>query len=1369
MYNYNRIVFTYHIDTRKLPILVFKMKVSLLPSAAKSSPDAGGATDRGFALISCIAIMSLLIILSIGMLSFATIETKQAEATIDDSKAQANARLALEMAISQLQHAAGSDLVVTARADLLSNERTISNKNWVGAWRTTYQQSGSDIDWPLIGQKTDSGNQVYAYKGTYSDLRQTIPLLSAGKWKDELLTEWLVSAPSKKFDPSEELDPTKEDVLEILGKGTLGKSIAEADYITDRVLVKKIEISNGAAIAWWTADNNQKASIKPHELSASENEITSSPGENPKFIKQGSAYPFEEFQTKALPQREKIISLGSSHLTQVDPLLTKASLGRFTHDLTYHSPGMFINTALGGFQRDITPLLFAKKSDKTVEFAAPNSRISDTPFSSEYPIIASKYHDVLAPTFSALRYWGLQRYNTGNTIDTTLASSASRIRSSMNWPHGQSDGATFESAKWASEMPKTHPIMTDSRWHYYFSINGNKIRTHIIPRVCLWNPYNTEMQINDMVVMMPNPYYVDPSNLTSNGDGNSKTAGHNFFVEESEVKRMKDALPDDAAIQAWIEKEARPLGLKYKMRYGLKKSTQGFTFPNRRYLAFTLRGTTLAPGECHVFSPSIASPSITSSGVNLGEYQADDISQNVLSSDVPQGEDHFYYDMPVSVMQVRVPTSTDWKSLSKTTENMLNLEMIDDYEPQKGNLAENFPFILKASNGVIPQLDSLLVSKNHPTLQLINNGCGGVAPSSYFDYRGLNWGSANTISVGSFGSLQAFQDAPLKDAPGTHQVGAKLVWLDESTTEGNRAPLRYGTSSETRWSKDHMVYHPGTISNWNLRAQLTSRSPIAQCGNKYYLFSTGPWILQFIPKTPQDANDSPQLNSSGTAFIKNPLGLAINHSSSPNVVLFDLPHREHGIHSLAAMRHAMLSPYSWHPSYIIGHSLRDPHAPAGSTTHPEIVRTIDSGGKNHWDYYIGGSGSGVSHGAYAAVVDSEDLLQIGGSAAIRNLDSTSLTARDDILPYDIAYEVNQSLWDSYFISSLPLNSITDKFSSTTPINQRNQLNTSHNVSTTSLEENLLQKADATDTGFWLNGYYYRKDNAFNLNSTSVPAWTAFLSGTLGIHRELKDGSTLNNGLAGFARCRKPAGVADSDKLDPQSTDAWKGLRSLTELEIDQLAIAIVDEVKLRGPFISVADFVNRRLTDRDDETSHMGALDAAIFKAELNKSFYSDTKYDTSIINRGTDSDSRDNNEELFRDEYLYTSGGEKKTSQAATKTWGLPSFLMQSDLLEPLAPALTTRGDTFTIRAYGESKRNGKVVARAYIEAIVERSPHYIQHQSIEDTTTNNLANIPTDGILNQDPLTGEISEGNLTEINKSLGRRYRIKSFRWLNKDEI
>ncbi|MGJ8655446.1 MAG: hypothetical protein ACSHX6_03270 [Akkermansiaceae bacterium] len=1281
-------------------------------------------------------------------MKLSTIETRQANESIAQEEARANARLALEMALAQLQYATGADQVVTARADLLSNDQTISNKNWVGAWSTTFKQNSIDPAWPLIGQKTDSGNAIYAHEGAYSDLRETVSLLTDGKWKNELLIDWLVSSPAEKFDPSIVLDPTDESVIEILGKGTLGESIVEPDYIADRVLVKKIDISDESAIAWWTSDNNQKASVKPRQISDAENEITSSPIENPKFIQLDSAYPFEDFQEKAISKKDKIISLDSSHLSQDAPLSAKESLGRFTHDLTYHSPGMFINTAKGGFQRDLTPLLFAKKGDKTVEFVAPSSRVSDTAFSSDYPIIASKYHDVLAPTFSALRYWGLQRYSAGNTIDTTLSNSASRVRSSTNWAHNQSDGVTFESVDWAAEMPKTHPLMTDSRWHYYFSINGSSIRTHIIPRVCLWNPYNTEMEIDEMVVMMPNPFY-------------KASGGFHFYFEDGEVQRVQNDTPNSSDyIHQWVKKQASPIGDLYKSRL---QATD--LFPERRYLAFTLKGATLAPGECHVFSPSISSPDVAAGGVSLSAYEPDNIAKNTLSSDAVQGEDHFYFD--IASTQIEIQTSSSWKTLSSSTQSKLNLEMIHDYRPETGELVENFPFILKASNGTIPSLSDLLTSRSHPTLQLINNGTGGVAPSYYFSYTGSPWGSANTI--GSFGSMQSFQDAPYKDAPGTHQVGAKLVWLDESTTEGNRAPLRYGTSSTTRWDKDHMAYHPATIANWNVRAQLTSRSPIAQCAEKWYLFSTGPWILQFIPKTPQDANDSPQLNYNGTAFVKNPLGLAVNFSSSPNVVLFDLPHREHGIHSLAAMRHAMLSPYSWHPSYIIGHSLRDPHAPADTTTHPEVVSSAGSGGLNHWDQHIGGYKAGFSYGASNEKNDSQDLLQIGSAAVTRSIDSTSLSSNNDILPYDVAYEVNQNIWDDYFISALPLDANTDKFSSLTPLNQRNQINPASEISLTSLTEDLTQDADSADTGFWLNGYYYRKDNAFNLNSTSVPAWTAFLSGTLGINRELNDGTSLNNGLAGFARYRKPSGAADSDQLDPENTDAWKGLRSLTEDEMERLATAIVDEVKLRGPFISVADFVNRRLTDRDDETSQMGALDAAIFKAELNKSFYDLNQYDTSVINRGSDSDSRDNNESTFKDEYLYSSGGSTTTSQAATKTWGLPSFLMQSDLLEPLAPALTTRGDTFTIRAYGESKRNGKVVARAYIEAIVERSPHYIQHQYIDDTATNNQANLPTDSVIEIDPLTGKITEGNLTEINQTLGRKYRIKSFRWLNKGEI
>ncbi len=90
-------------------------------------------------------------------------------------------------------------------------------------------------------------------------------------------------------------------------------------------------------------------------------------------------------------------------------------------------------------------------------------------------------------------------------------------------------------------------------------------------------------------------------------------------------------------------------------------------------------------------------------------------------------------------------------------------------------------------------------------------------------------------------------------------------------------------------------------------------------------------------------------------FVKNPFGLAVDFSFFPNVVLFDLPSEDYGVISVAGLRHAMLSPYSWSPSYLVGHSLRDMHAPADSTAYAVAtsLESNDSGckslGLSYWE------------------------------------------------------------------------------------------------------------------------------------------------------------------------------------------------------------------------------------------------------------------------------------------------------------------------------------------------------------------------------------------------------------------------------------
>jgi len=107
------------------------------------------------------------------------------------------------------------------------------------------------------------------------------------------------------------------------------------------------------------------------------------------------------------------------------------------------------------------------------------------------------------------------------------------------------------------------------------------------------------------------------------------------------------------------------------------------------------------------------------------------------------------------------------------------------------------------------------------------------------------------------------------------------------------------------------------------------------------------------------------------------------------------------------------------------------------------------------------------------------------------------------------------------------------------------------------------------------------DGAFNINSTSVDAWKAQLSSLRGIpvyklaHPPLEPYPLNNNDETPVVRLFKEPLAHDGPNSNWQNS--WNDFRKLSDAEISDLAIAIVKQVKLRGPFLSMADFVNRRL------------------------------------------------------------------------------------------------------------------------------------------------------------------------------------------------
>lgn len=122
-------------------------------------------------------------------------------------------------------------------------------------------------------------------------------------------------------------------------------------------------------------------------------------------------------------------------------------------------------------------------------------------------------------------------------------------------------------------------------------------------------------------------------------------------------------------------------------------------------------------------------------------------------------------------------------------------------------------------------------------------------------------------------------------------------------------------------------------------------------------------------------------------------------------------------------------------------------------------------------------------------------------------------------------------------------------------------------------------AGSTDQidGFSKLGAYSLVDGSFNVNSTSVAAWQAFLSANknLAVTYAGGGGSDSSTGTP-FPSSTAPVGPYGS---------IWTGFARLTDTQIATLAQEIVKQVRLRGPFMSLSDFINHSLVD--DQTGYL--------------------------------------------------------------------------------------------------------------------------------------------------------------------------------------
>ncbi|MBB5350389.1 hypothetical protein HNR46_000613 [Haloferula luteola] len=341
--------------------------------------------------------------------------------------------------------------------------------------------------------------------------------------------------------------------------------------------------------------------------------------------------------------------------------------------------------------------------------------------------------------------------------------------------------------------------------------------------------------------------------------------------------------------------------------------------------------------------------------------------------------------------------------------------------------------------------------------------------------------------------------------------------------------------------------------------------------------------------------------------------------------------------------------------------------------------------------------------------------------------------------YDHAYLSNAALWDRYFLSTMAdyegdsfqgddrgADEVREDFFSQT----RELLNPRMVPLVATTEGAAAAESIGGTDGDKLVGKYVGLKGGFNVNSTSVDAWVAFLSSMRDTQiANQEDGLVDSGDSSAFPRVRHPADgpIEGGDSFFSEREPRWQGYRQLDATQIQALAENLVDEIHQRGPFLSLAEFVNRRLGGQNDASSRRGALAAAIHETEVNATIEGD----------GLDLEAQN----MGDHDWVNPSAALGNNSE------GAPGSLTQGDILSALGSEMTVRGDTFVIRAYGQSdNKQGTIQARAWCEAVVQRMPDYVDPTDVAET---------------------ELDE--LSPINEKFGRRFEVRSFRWLVAEEI
>lgn len=1192
------------------------------------------SSRRGFALVVALSLMILLTIIAVGLLALSSITLRSAGQGEAMATARNNARLALMLAIGELQKGLGPDKAISANAEILAANP--GKPNTMGIWES----------WnPDSNLKSAGVNPVSLdYDGE----------------KQNRFRSWLVSSPNPVLAASRNfgLQAWSGRTIELVGKNSLSGAATAADSVIAGIVPVKKDTKLLGNFAWHVSDESAKARINTYKDPAQNTNLARKRAlaaghrPNPTVVK-GVGNAVLDFLPQDLSPEDfnkaKTSVAKVTSNSQIDLVSTAAGrIKAFRNHVTPYSLGLLTDVRNGGLKKDLTSMFefTGSLSSTTLPAEFNNKRLYDTtlgltgasdPF---WSVLAGYYNTFRGITTADSNPTYYQRPAEGFSVTTITPP-----RRFYPGPVIAKVEALFSyvtrdaHAGWVSRLAAFDPQL---------KYMGHFVYT---PLVTLHNPYNVNLSFDNLEVAIQN--FPVAMRIVVNGRPQSSrlVCLNDMFVYSQDYSREKSFT---LRIANW----SSPTG----------SSTAG--------------PIVMRPGQTMICAPYLdpGASFNNNKGTPFFDWENNLTGQNKDGTIAAVKAKPGYFGPSVGF-------SVDWVTPTHAGYNLPPAASNDDNMGICGLRATDTFFI---EYGLVkPPIgtnNAFLV-----TAKLTSQG-------RTFDYGGLNF---------------VYQDQATLDKlfGATLRYPSSGVLTQAMTYANNNDPISSHALAQTIgvFSAYSRTAYGGVYENG-------TRNPIAgglnlrldgKIAGKPYLFHNParPLVLTNLQK------EAPSLHSHELNFQR----------------LFGRP---------------------------------DDFLEVDTTNRtPSIVGNTTSRGIKSGSYLELPTGPMLSIADFrrSNALNSSYLpgfvMPVGNSIVSPLMSTDKVVERDtSIAPYDLLDHstlANQALYDRFYFSTFATDGTVTPdvtfqrfMDGSKPLPQQNfEPYIPSGRSVKSAKEELFTGTKPKENAYQLAAEYQMVRGPFNVNSTSVQAWKAVLASmkrnktvTLWARsgqveeRESTDSPVMSMSLSNGGLVGSPGSASNIDNL---RTNNWNGYRELTDSELEALATNIVDQVRTRGPFLSLSEFVNRRLGG-DSEFTRKGALETAIEKSGINAVGIQAVPIAANDISDTT----------------VYNFKSPKVVEGNPAE--GAPGLVTQGDIMKLLEPAATVRSDTFVIRVAGEAvDARGVITAKAYAEAVVQRVPEYI------DQTDRPSVNVYTDTAA--------------SPINKLFGRRMSIVSFRWLSSNEI